>query len=240
MKKCDSLLQLSPYFIFAALLFSPMVMGQVPAKCVVLDPELQGSYAGGCQNGLAEGYGEATGAAEYKGGFRAGRKHGKGTKIWPSTGDRYEGDFSGDLKQGVGTYTWGPRSAWAGEKYSGNYLGDRRDGFGAYEWPGGDRYAGAWKNDVITGQPTPKMFARAREYGEIAAAVANPGAKVCREMTVGIATRDWVRGTVIGVEAGKIVVRIDDAGRFQHAILNRPIGKDDVVSDALQHWIPCH
>lgn len=216
-----------------------MSQAQAPAKCVVVDLELQGSYAGGCKDGLAEGYGEATGAAQYKGGFRAGRKHGRGVKIWPSSGDRYEGDFVDDRKEGVGAYTWGTRSVWAGEKYSGNYLDDRRHGFGVYEWPSGDRYAGPWENDVITGQATSKMIARARAFGEVAAAVGKPGARVCRNMTVGIATRDRVRGTVMAVEADKISVRIDDAGRFQHTISDRAIGKGDVIRDAVQYWIPC-
>lgn len=239
MTKHNSLLRFSCWILRLALLFAPVAMSQAPAQCMVLDSELQGRYVGGCMNSLADGYGEASGAAEYKGGFRAGRKHGKGVKTWPASGDRYEGDFNEDRKQGVGTYTWGPRSVWAGEKYSGNYRNDRRDEFGVYEWPGGDRYAGAWKNDVITGQPTAKMFSRARAYGEIAAAVGKLGVKVCREMTVGIGTRDWVRGTVMALEADMIAVRIDDAGQFQHTISNVPVSKGGIVRDALQYWTPC-
>ena len=239
MSKHDPLLQFSRWILGLALLFASMAMSQTPAKCVPLDPELQGSYIGGCVNGLADGYGEARGIAEYRGEFRAGRKHGKGVKTWPASGDRYEGDFSDDAKQGLGTYTWGPRSMWAGEKYSGNYLSDQRAGFGIYEWPGGDRYAGAWKSDVITDQPTAKMFSRARAHGEIAAAVGKPGITVCREMTVGIGTRDWLRGTVMAVEATRIGVRIENAGQFQHTISNAPIIKGDIVRDALQNWIPC-
>ena len=227
------------WFVLVAMAFASVATGQAPVNCVVLDPELQGRYSGGCKDGLAEGYGEAIGAADYKGGFSAGRKHGKGTKTWRSSGDRYEGDFSADRKDGVGTYTWGPRSVWAGEKYSGGFLNDRREGSGVYQWPSGDRYAGTWKNDVITGQPTSQMFDRARADGELAAAVGVPGMKVCREMTVGIGTRDWVRGTVTAVEADRIAVRIDDAGRFQHMIANVPIGKGGIVRDAPRFWTPC-
>ena len=61
--------------------------------CRVLDSELTGVYQGGCKDGLAEGYGEAKGSAEYRGAFRAGRMQGKGVKTWPS-GDRYEGEFA--------------------------------------------------------------------------------------------------------------------------------------------------
>lgn len=223
----------------AGLAFAQIAMSQPRADCAVLDPELQVSYVGGCKNGLAEGYGMAKGTAEYKGGFRAGRKHGKGTKSWLSSGDRYEGDFVDDRKEGAGTYTWGPRSVWAGEKYTGSYLNDRRDGFGVYEWPSGDHYAGPWKNDLITGQPTPAMFVRARAYDVLAAAVGQPGIKVCREMIVGIGTHDWVRGTVVTAEADKIAVRIDDAGQFGHMISNRTIAKGDIVRDALLRWVPC-
>src|SRR5687767_8279771 len=84
--------------------------------CKVLDPELQGSYDGGCVNGYAEGRGEARGRATYIGAFSAGRKHGKGVKTWPATGDRYEGDFVEDRKHGTGTYAWGSRSPAAGER----------------------------------------------------------------------------------------------------------------------------
>ncbi len=205
----------------------------------MLDPELQGGYAGGCKDGLAEGYGAATGTAEYKGEFKAGRKHGKGMKRWPS-GDRYEGDFVDDRKEGVGTYTWGPRSAWAGEKYSGSYRNDRRHGSGVYEWPNGDRYAGPWENDAATGPLTPAMIARARASAEFAAAVGRPGARVCRVMTVGITTQDWVRGRVTAVEADRIAVRIDDPGRFSHTLNGIAVVRDAVLWDAATAWIPCN
>ena len=76
------------------------------------------------------------------------------------------------------------------------------------------------------------MFVRARALGELAAAVGIPDTKVCREMTVGIATRDWVRGTVLTVEADTIVVRLDDAGRFQHTTADSAISKGRIVRDS--------
>src|SRR6266540_6958480 len=85
--------------------------------CAVLDAELQGSYAGPCLNGLAEGAGEARGTAEYRGAFKAGRKHGKGVKSWPN-GDRYEGEYAEDRMEGGGVYSWGA-GRWAGERYEG-------------------------------------------------------------------------------------------------------------------------
>ena len=219
--------------------FPAAVVGQTAEKCVVLDAELQGKYSGGCEDGLADGYGEASGVAQYKGGFKAGRKHGKGVKTWPS-GDRYEGDFVEDRKEGVGTYTWGRFSVWAGEKYSGDYRNDRRHGFGSYEWPGGDRYTGPWENDVITGRATPGMIARSRAYAERVAAVGKRGTRVCREFTVGLVTRDRVRGTVTAVEVDRIGGRIEDAGRFEHMIGKTLIIKGTTVWDAVQAWVPCN
>lgn len=224
--------------VWMALAYASMALSQTPVKCAVRDPDLQGSYAGGCKDGLAEGDGEATGIAHYKGEFKAGRKHGRGVKRWPS-GDRYDGEFVDDSKEGIGTYTWGRSSLWAGEKYIGGYRNDRRHGWGVYEWPGGDRYAGPWENDAISGLPTPKMVARSRATMERAVAVAVPGNRICKNMTVGIATQDWVRGTVMKVESDRIAVRIDDSGRFQHWISGVTINRGDVVWDALQFWTPC-
>src|SRR5205807_8657360 len=79
---------LHPLSLHDALPISLISIAQAQ-ECRVLDPELQGRYAGPCVNGLAEGQGSARGAAQYEGGFKAGRKHGKGVKTWPN-GDRFE------------------------------------------------------------------------------------------------------------------------------------------------------
>src|SRR5512139_2318889 len=121
-------------------------------ECKVLDPELQGAYAGPCKDGLAEGVGQAKGAAEYRGEFRAGRKHGKGVKTWPN-GDRYEGEFAEDHREGRGKYTWG-RGPWEGESYEGGYLADKRHGEGTYRFSSGDVYRGLWAEDRIAGNAT--------------------------------------------------------------------------------------
>jgi hypothetical protein len=223
----------------AILCIATGAQAQESARCIVLDPELQGAYTGACSNGYAEGYGEARGHATYKGEFKAGRKHGKGVKTWPSSGDVYEGEFIEDRKAGTGMYRWGPRSPSAGERYTGGYAADRREGYGVYEWPSGDRYAGAWSNDVPTGAPTKGMIARARAHAERAAAVGRAGAKVCREMRVGVASVDMIRGTMLAVEGDTIRVRIDDAGKFDHTIGERQIKAGDVLSDPLKLWLPC-
>lgn len=220
-------------YLSAALSFA-----QAPAQCKVFDPQLQGSYAGACNDGYADGYGEAKGSAQYRGEFRAGRKHGHGIKTWPS-GDRYEGDFVEDRKEGKGTYVWGPASPSAGEKYSGEWLNDRRNGYGVYEWPNGDRYAGPWKDDRIAGAPTKEMIERARAEAERVAVVGISGAKVCREMPVGIATRDLIKGIVVAREGEKIRVKIDDPGRFHQSLDEKELAKGDVVADYMANWSPC-
>ena len=220
----------------AAALFASGANGQV--ACRVLDPELTGIYQGGCKDGLAEGYGEAKGTAEYRGEFHAGRKHGKGVKAWPS-GDRYEGDFVADRKEGAGKYTWSSHGPSAGESYSGAFLDDRRHGYGVYEWPSGDLYAGPWSNDEFTGTPTPMMIAQARAKTEARAAVARAGVKVCRALLVGIAVRDWIRGEVTAVDADKVAVRIVDAGQHPHVIDTLPLVKGRTIWSAATDWTPC-
>jgi hypothetical protein len=199
--------------------------------CKVIDPELQASYSGPCVNGLAEGEGRASGMADYAGGFKAGRKHGQGVKTWPN-GDRYEGDFVADHREGYGSYVWG-RGAWQGERYDGEFVADRRHGYGIYWWTSGDMYSGPWQNDVPTGPATEMMRARAKHANELRAAVARDGQKVCREMPVGIAGREWVRGVVVEVEGEHVGVRIDEPGNQGN------FRRGAVVWDLAQAWTPC-
>jgi hypothetical protein len=221
---------LTPIFLFLS-------FAAVAQECKVLDPELQGSYAGSCKDGLAEGSGQAQGTAEYRGEFRAGKKHGKGVKSWPS-GDRYEGEFADDRREGRGKYTWG-RGPWAGESYEGDYVGDKRHGEGTYRFATGDVYKGPWSEDRIAGYATPMMLARRKFEEEAKKAVAVEGRKVCREMPVGIALSQWIRGTVVGVSGDQVGVRVDDPGTYRHMVAGVELQKDDVVWDAPTEWIPC-
>jgi len=223
------------FALLATLLFAAGVAHA--QSCRVLDPELQASYSGPCLNGLAEGAGLASGIAEYRGEFKAGKKHGKGVKTWRN-GDRYEGSFVEDRKEGRGVYTWG-RGRWAGERYEGAYLNDQRHGFGEYRWPTGDVYAGPWENDLIAGEATPMMLAQRKFREEARAAVAHEGRKVCREMPVGIAGRDWLRGTVVAVTAERVGVRIDDPGRMEHVVSDAQARRGEVVWDVPEAWTPC-
>ena len=222
----------------AAALLIAFASAQAQVSCKVLDPELQWTYSGGCREGLAEGYGEARGIARYSGEFKAGRKHGKGEKTWLS-GDRYEGEFVEDRREGTGMYTWGRFSGSSRHRYTGGYLNDRRHGYGVYEWPNGDRYAGPFENDRITGAPTKGMVARGRTDAELIVNVGRVGARVCREAEVGVGNRDTIRGTVASVEGERITVRILDPGKHDHAIGGVAVRKDAVVTDFLRSWLPC-
>ena len=214
--------------------FSGLVYSQT---CRVLDAELQESHSGPCVEGLAEGHGSARGTARYEGGFRAGKKHGKGVKVW-ANGDRYEGEFDDDRKHGAGTYTWG-RGPWAGERYEGGYLDDKRHGQGTYRWPTGDVYSGPWDKDLIVGPPTPMMLARAKFEEEARAAVAKVGQKVCRELPVGIGGRDWVSGVVVAVNEDKVAVRLDDPGRQPHVVGGVELRRNETTWNEPQAWTPC-
>jgi len=124
------------------------LFGGAQQTCKVVDPDLApGVYSGGCEDGLADGYGEVVGAGSYRGDFRAGRKHGKGIKTMPN-GDRYAGDFSDDYRHGKGVYVWGDKTSWAGDSYEGEYRRDLRQGWGVYQWGNGDRYEGWWQDDL--------------------------------------------------------------------------------------------
>ena len=216
------------------LLFCASVSAQ---DCKVFDPELQGAYAGPCKDGLAEGEGSARGVAEYRGGFRAGRKHGQGVKTWPN-GDRYEGGFAEDKREGAGKYTWGT-GPWRGESYEGPYVNDKRHGEGVYRWPSGDAYKGAFAEDNIVGYATPMMLARRKFEEEAKAAVAKEGQKVCREMAVGLALTEWIRGVVVGVSGEQVGVRVDEPGTHRHVVAGVELQAGDVVWDAPTQWTPC-
>ena len=71
------------------------------------------------------------------------------------------------------------------------------------------------------------------------AAIAHRGVTVCRQLLVGIAERDWIRGEVIDVQGETIAVRIEDSGRFPHILKGIPIVPGAVLWNAPTAWTPC-
>lgn len=80
---------------------------------------------------------------------------------------------------------------------------------------------------------------RARMDKEVEVVVAVPGAKVCRQLTVGIGNREWVRGLVVEAGGEAISVRIDDPGQYLHTLNGVAVRRGAVVRDAFGNWTPC-
>jgi hypothetical protein len=71
------------------------------------------------------------------------------------------------------------------------------------------------------------------------AAVAHRGVTVCRQLLVGIAERDWIRGEVVDVQGHLVAVRIEDSGRFPHILKGIPIVPGAVLWNTPTAWTPC-
>ena len=99
--------------------------------------------------------------------------------------------------------------------------------------------AGCSANEAARGPAFDPQFARTVTETATQAAVAKPGAKVCRTMQVGISERDWIRGVVAEVGNARIGVRIDDPGRFPHVLEGVSVARGTLVHDRPAAWIPC-
>ncbi|HYR05368.1 MAG TPA: hypothetical protein VEP71_01655, partial [Gallionella sp.] len=206
-------------------------------SCMVLDPDLaQGTYSGGCKDGLADGYGEIHGTSSYRGDFRAGKKHGKGIKVMPN-GDRYAGDFSDDYRHGKGVYVWGDKTPWAGDRYEGEYQHDLRHGWGVFQWGSGDRYEGPWQDDLRMGPSV--MELRRAQTGEAVARLVKADALVCAEVQLGLVSRQRVRGRIEVITGETVQVRIVEVEGGTATYQGRTIKTGDLLSDMGAHWQPC-
>jgi hypothetical protein len=234
MAPCSEIAAKIRTLLCAAVLLAAAPAGAEP-RCQVLDPELQGHYEGACVGGLAQGEAIAEGTARYVGGFSAGRKSGRGTKVWPN-GDRYEGGFQDDTRHGVGTYLWGEGSPWKGERYQGSYVNDRRDGYGVYEWPNGDRYAGQWREDQMFGPLTPMQVQQARHEKALVSALEKPGTKVCRIAGPGKTAEFTASGETVAVDGKRLTIRLTDPLSRIGAVRRQ----DPVIEESTADWRPCY
>jgi hypothetical protein len=71
------------------------------------------------------------------------------------------------------------------------------------------------------------------------AAMSRPGAIVCRQLLVGIAERDWVRGEVVELQGHLVQIRIDDGGRYPHILKGVSYSQGAVVWSTPGLWTPC-
>ena len=99
-------------------------------ECMVLIPEIEGTYTGKCKAGFAHGKGKATGVDTYEGRFSKGLPHGNGTYTW-ANGDTYEGEWERGYRQGEGT------------------MKIKSDGIDS-------TLTGIWENDMYIGPKPPK------------------------------------------------------------------------------------
>ena len=90
------------------------------------------------------------------------------------------------------------------------------------------------------GEPaTDAQLSRALHESAARAAIGHPGVTICRQLQVGIAERDWVRGEVVEVQGHLIAVRIEDAGRFPHILRGISYSQGVVVWTTPAAWTPC-
>ncbi len=92
------------------ILLSAVILMTVPplgaqSGCRVLMPSISDIYTGECRQGLADGYGEATGTDSYRGQFRRGLPDGEGIYTWAS-GATYRGRWKKGMRDGMGTYSF--------------------------------------------------------------------------------------------------------------------------------------
>lgn len=112
-------------FIFCLWFLALLSFGQT--DCKVLKAEISLIYKGECKNGLAHGFGEASGRDFYKGEFKNGLPHGEGTYEWGS-GEVYEGNWRKGLRHGAGNYSFfsnGKDTTITGRWVNDEYVGEK-------------------------------------------------------------------------------------------------------------------
>jgi hypothetical protein len=96
------------------------------AACKVLIPALSINYKGSCNDGFANGQGEAIGSERYVGNFKDGLPNGKGTYYF-SDSIYHSGNFQDGLKEGKGETHYAHKNKaesiikgyWSGDIYRG-------------------------------------------------------------------------------------------------------------------------
>ena len=81
----------------------------------------------------------------------------------------------------------------------------------------------------------------ARSLADLAhrAALAKPGVRVCRLMSVGVSERDWISGVVAEPGEAEVVIRIEYPGRLLNSIDGKVLVPGILVRDAPSRWTPC-
>jgi len=96
----------------------------------------------------------------YTGGFKAGKKHGKGV-LKTSSGVTYQAEFVADAVTGVVEVAYSDGSKYIGEL---DHQTLQRQGAGSQVYANGDRYDGPWHGDVPDGSSSVLSFANGDMY----------------------------------------------------------------------------
>ena len=121
------------------------IEGKLNGKCRIVTENGE-VFVGMFKDNVKEGYGEFTGATDYKGQWKNDLPHGKGAETWKD-GSKYEGDYLRGLRTGKGVFVW-PN----GSKYEGHFKNNKIEGQGCYWTSDGKSYRGDWKNNMMHGQ----------------------------------------------------------------------------------------
>ena len=70
-------------------------------------------------------------------------------------------------------------------------------------------------------------------------AVAKVGIRVCRDILVGISERNWVKGTVTGLNADEVIVAVDDPGSILLEVNGARLEKGTMLKEPARLWTPC-
>ena len=119
--------------------------GKLNGKCRIVTGNGE-VFVGNFKDNVKEGYGEFTGASDYKGHWKNDLPDGNGVEVW-KTGCKYEGEYLKGLRTGSGIFLWKD-----GSKYEGKFKNNKIEGQGTYWGADGKMYKGSWKNNMMHGK----------------------------------------------------------------------------------------
>ena len=85
----------------------------------------------------------------------------------------------------------------------------------------------------------PAMQRTVRTHAERMVVLSRPGAKVCRNVPVGIAQVDLVSGVVLTTEGDRVRIRIEGVGRLNNQPDGRVIAPGDEILEDADRWFAC-
>lgn len=198
------------------LLFTLILCAAFPAfaqDCAVDDPELKGTYTGGCKKGKANGEGTAVGVNTYEGQFKSGLPHGRGTYTWEN-GDVYTGSFEKGLKHGAGRIVY----------KSSDGIDDVLEGF--------------WKENEYVGKYAYpyKVISRSKKVTQATITPSNVGAKNQIDIAVSSTTANAasLSGSIAKAQVSNLLIQ---QGGYERTYPNNTYPRKSVLS-LFNVWFP--